>query len=174
MMIFVKNISVRNFALWSCGRVMKNFGRLLVIISAVETIMIFCGCQKTRQDAAIVIIGGADGPTSIWASALGLFGGGTLEYEDIGFFNVREIGDGAAALEISGLCTSSALAVKSVRVKRKRDFLAVYFKTSLCVKENDSGAFRYEISIPADVNRVVLGTRKKEIWSRADGALSAP
>ena len=65
---------------------------------------------------------------------------------------------------------SSALAVKSVRVKRKRDSLAVYLKTSLCVKEGDSGAFRYEISIPADVNRVVLGTRAKEIWRRADDA----
>ena len=145
---------------------MKRFGKLSVIMSAVVVVVLFCGCQKNRQPA-ITVIGGADGPTAIWVSALGLPGGRTLEYEDIGFFTVREVGDDAAMLEISGMCMSSALAVKSVRVKRKRDSLAVYLKTSLCVKEGDSGAFRYEISIPAGVNRVVLGTRAKEIWRRA-------
>ncbi|MDE5799356.1 MAG: sodium ion-translocating decarboxylase subunit beta [Treponemataceae bacterium] len=146
---------------------MKHLGKLLVIMSAAVVVALFCGCQKNRQDSAITVIGGADGPTAIWVSSLGLFGGGTLEYEDIGFFSVREVGDDVTALEISGMCMSSALAVKSVRVKRKRDSLAVYLKTSLCVKEGDSGAFRYEISIPAGVNRVVLGTRAKEIWRRA-------
>ena len=148
---------------------LKHWGKLPVIMSVVVVVALFCGCQKNRQPA-ITVIGGADGPTAIWVSALGLPGGRTLEYEDIGFFTVREVGDDAAALEISGTCMSSALAVKSVRVKRKRDSLAVYLKTSLCVKEGDSGAFRYEISIPADVNRVVLGTRAKEIWRRADDA----
>ncbi len=94
--------------------------------------------------------------------------GGTLEYESIGFFTVREVGDDAATLEISGLCADSAFAVKTVRVKKERDSLVVHIRTSLCVKEGDSGSFRSEISIPADVNRVVLGTRKKEIWSRTD------
>lgn len=150
---------------------MKNFGKLPAIISAVVAIVLLCGCRKMRQDAAIVIIGGADGPTSIWVSALGSFGGRTLEHEDIGFFTVQEFGDEAAMLEISGLCMHSALAVKSMRIKRKRDLLAVYLKTSLCMKEGDSGAFRYEISIPADVKKVVLGRRKKGIWNRADGAL---
>ena len=151
---------------------MKHWGKSAVIMSAVAVAMLFCACQKNRQPA-ITIIGGADGPTAIWVSALGLPGGRTLEYEDIGFFTVREVGDDAAALEISGTCMSSALAVKSVRVKRKRDSLAVYLKTSLCVKEGDSGAFRSEIRIPADVNRVVLGTRAKEIWRRADNASPA-
>lgn len=151
---------------------LKHWGRLSVIMSAVVLIVLFCGCRKNRQPA-ITVIGGADGPTAIWVSSLGLFGGGTLEYEDIGFFAVREVGDDAAALEISGTCMSSALAVKAVRVKRKRDSLAVYLKTSLCVKEGDSGTFRYEISIPADVNRVVLGTQAKEIWRRADDARPA-
>ena len=146
---------------------MKHWGKSAVIMLAVAVAMLFCACQNTRQDSAVAVIGGADGPTAIWVSALGLPGGRTLEYEDIGFFSVREVGDDATALEISGMCMSSALAVKSVRVKRKRDSLAVYLKTSLCVKEGDSGAFRYEISIPADVNRVVLGTQAKEIWRRA-------
>ena len=146
---------------------LKHWGRLPVIMLAVALIVLFCGCQKNRQPA-ITMIGGADGPTSIWVSALGLPGGRTLEYEDIGFFTVREIGNDAAMLEISGMCMSSALAVKSVRVKRKRDSLVVYLRTSLCVKEGDSGAFRSEIRIPADVNRVVLGTQKKEIWRRTD------
>lgn len=145
---------------------MKNFGKLPVMLAGA-VIGLFCACQKTRQDAAVAVIGGADGPTSIWFSAFGSLGGRTLEYEDIGFFTVREVGDDVAALEISGQCMHSALAVKSVCVKRKRDSLAVYLKTSLCVKEGDSGAFRYEICIPADVNRVVLGTREKEIWRRA-------
>lgn len=145
---------------------MKHWGKLPVIMLAVAVVVLFCGCQKNRQPA-ITVIGGADGPTSIWVSALGLPGGRTLEYEDIGFFTVREVGDDATALEISGTCMSSALAVKSVRVKRKRDSLAVYLKTSLCVKEGDSGTFHYEISIPAGVNRVVLGTQAKEIWRRA-------
>ena len=151
---------------------LKHWGKLPVIMLAVALIVCLCGCQKNRQPA-ITIIGGADGSTSIWVSALGLPGGRTLEYEDIGFFSVREIGDDAVALEISGTCMSSALAVKSVRVKRKRDSLAVYLRTSLCVKEGDSGAFRYEISIPADVNQVVLGTRAKEIWRRTDDARPA-
>lgn len=30
--------------------------------------VLFCGCRKVRQAAAITIIGGADGPTSIWGS----------------------------------------------------------------------------------------------------------
>lgn len=144
----------------------KNFGKLPVMLAGAVVVLL-CACRKTRQDTAIVVIGGADGPTSIWVSALGSLGGRTLEYEDIGFFTVREVGDDAAVLEISGQCMHSALAVKSVRVKKKRDSLAVYLKTSLCVKEGDFGAFRYEIRIPADVNRVVLGTREKEIWRRA-------
>ncbi|MDE7391640.1 MAG: sodium ion-translocating decarboxylase subunit beta [Treponemataceae bacterium] len=146
---------------------MKHWGKLSVIMLAVALIVCLCGCQKNRQPA-ITIIGGADGPTSIWISALGLPGGRTLEYEDIGFFTVREIGDDAAMLEISGQCMHSALAVKSVCVKKKRDSLVVYLKTSLCMKEGDSGAFRSEIRIPAEVNRVVLGTGEKEIWRRAD------
>lgn len=146
---------------------LKRFGRLPVIMLAVVLIVLFCGCRKNRQPA-ITVIGGADGPTSIWVSALGLPGGRTLEYEDIGFFTVREIGDNVTMLEISGQCMHSALAVKSVRAKKKRDSLAVYLKASLCMKEGDSGAFRSEIRIPADVNRVVLGTQKKEIWRRTD------
>ena len=116
---------------------LKHWGRLSVIMSAVVLIVLFCGCRKNRQPA-ITVIGGADGPTAIWVSSLGLFCGGTLEYEDIGFFAVREVGDDAAALEISGTCMSSALAVKAVRVKRKRDSLAVYLKCNSARKMGKS------------------------------------
>ncbi|MDE6351191.1 MAG: hypothetical protein K2K67_09345, partial [Treponemataceae bacterium] len=39
---------------------MKHLGKLPVMLAGAVA-MLFCACQNTRQDAAVAVIGGADG-----------------------------------------------------------------------------------------------------------------
>ena len=66
--------------------VMNRLGKLPVML-AVAAIMFLCACQKTRQDAAVAVIGGADESTAIEVPEAGADGARRVE-KDFGTYEV--------------------------------------------------------------------------------------
>ncbi len=64
-------------------------GKSAVIMLAVVATALFYGCQTNRQDSAVAIIGGADGPTAVWVSEPDTDGAYRVE-KDFGTYEVPD------------------------------------------------------------------------------------
>lgn len=90
-----------------------------------------------------------------------------LKCDDIRNFDIQELDvDGKKLLKISGLCGHSSYVVKKIYITIEDDSLIINIEASFFKKKNETGFFEYDICIPDDVNQVLIGDTKKEIWSR--------
>lgn len=93
-----------------------------------------------------------------------------LEYKNIANFKITEYKENEnLLLQITGLCIHSNYVVKKIYLKTYKDKLNIMIKISLFKGKNDSGKFFYTIKIPKNVEKVVLGNEKIEIWNRDKG-----
>jgi hypothetical protein len=88
-----------------------------------------------------------------------------LEVKDIYYFNITSARQkGGVILDISGLCFHSALAVKSMEIRRDRKDLLIHLHLAPASK-GLSGSFNYSIWVPRGIEKVLLGSKKQvEIW----------
>ena len=90
-----------------------------------------------------------------------------VEYSDINNFQVFiKEENGTDILTFSGLCMQSAYVVNKIEYETKLDVLHITVFLSWFNKEGKSGSFNESVIIPSEINSVVFGKDKKQIWTR--------
>ncbi len=88
-----------------------------------------------------------------------------LEYKYIMDYNLQELNiDGKTLLKIYGKCMHSSYSIKKIKTKIVDDILIINIELSYFIKTTDE--INYELFVPENVNKVVIGNLKKEIWHR--------
>ena len=91
------------------------------------------------------------------------------EYSDINNFQTSiQDENGTKILNFSGLCMHSAYVVKKIEYEKKIDVLYITVFLSWVNKKGKSGSFNESVILPPDINIVVFGKGKKQIWMRND------
>jgi hypothetical protein len=87
-----------------------------------------------------------------------------LELKDIQNFQVIERGE-RNELQISGLAFHSAFAVEEITTERQGHDMVIEVHL-VRARDGLTGSFNHTVPVPADVNRVLFGKDRKEIWRR--------
>jgi hypothetical protein len=91
--------------------------------------------------------------------------GSVLEYQWVHRLSVVELGAPRVdQLRLTGLVFHSSLAIDRIDLRREGD--AVIVLPHLTLASGKDGQLHHTIDIPSDVNRVLFGEKKHEIWRR--------
>jgi hypothetical protein len=93
-------------------------------------------------------------------------GGMVLEKRDVQFFKVNEtIESGLVHLEISGLAFHSSMAVEKITMSTEGKSISILVYL-VAAKKGLSGNFKYNLSVPSNIDLVSFGSTRTVIWNR--------